>query len=343
MTSPLRLALRILFLVVVVLLLVIGGVLAVFTSWRSDRLAALESASEIAKTSAGATEFQIRGEGPSVLVFHDAPGGYDQAALYGESLADDGLQVIAPSRPGYLRTPLTTGLLPMQQADAMAALLDTIGLKDVAVLGVGDGGPAAAEFALRHPDRLRSLVLVSSVYKDHPADEKPRKGNSAEWVLRTLTGDIGSWLAVEGVRKNPRKILDWMLQGTMDGDEALRRQMAGDILARPEQLEWFANYVGTFAPLSPREVGARNDQFQVNSLRKIPYEQIKAPVLVIHGQLDLNSPLSEAEQAAGRIPNATFFPVEGTGALVELGPKGAEVRKKIIDFIKQHPGGSSQP
>jgi len=35
-------------------------------------------------------------------------GGYDQAMLFGSGLAEHGFKVVAPSRPGYLRTPLST-------------------------------------------------------------------------------------------------------------------------------------------------------------------------------------------------------------------------------------------
>lgn len=120
-----RLLARIAFLLLVLVLLAIGGVLAWFTSWRSDRLAALDGASEVADTTYGKVEFVLRGEGPTVLVFHGAPGGYDQALLLGERLSEEGFQVVAPSRPGYLRTPLASGILPEQQAAAALAQLSS--------------------------------------------------------------------------------------------------------------------------------------------------------------------------------------------------------------------------
>ena len=86
MTASLRLLARSSFLLCVLVLLVLGLILAWFASWRADRLAALDSASEITKTDLGPVEFLSRGEGPAVLVFHGAPGGYDQAMLLGSSL-----------------------------------------------------------------------------------------------------------------------------------------------------------------------------------------------------------------------------------------------------------------
>ena len=45
-------------------------------------------------------ELLVRGEGPAVLVFHGAPGGYDQAILLGSTFVQDDFHEIAPSRPG---------------------------------------------------------------------------------------------------------------------------------------------------------------------------------------------------------------------------------------------------
>ena len=123
-----RLLLRLVFLLVAIALLAVGGGLAWFSSWKAERMIRLNAASSIAETSAGNVEFLQQGEGPAVLVFHGAPGGYDQAMLIGSSLAEQGYQVLAPSRPGYLRTPLSSGLTPEKQADAMAALLDSLGI-----------------------------------------------------------------------------------------------------------------------------------------------------------------------------------------------------------------------
>ena len=79
MTFSLRFLAKGSFLLCVLALLTFGFLFAWFASWRADRIASLDSASEIAKTDRGPMELLVRGEGPAVLVFHGAPGGYDQA------------------------------------------------------------------------------------------------------------------------------------------------------------------------------------------------------------------------------------------------------------------------
>lgn len=66
--------------------------------------------------------------------------------------------MIAPSRPSYGGTPLGTGCTPVEQADALAALLDTLGLEQVAVLAMSGGGPSGYALAGAHPDRVCCLL-----------------------------------------------------------------------------------------------------------------------------------------------------------------------------------------
>ncbi len=330
---------RFCFLILVTVFLAAGLVLAWFTSWRADKDAVLQAASEVADTSAGKVEFLTRGDGPSVLVFHGAPGGYDQAALLGAALEDSGFQVIAPSRPGYLHTPLASGILPEQQADAMAALLNTIGSPSVAVMGVSSGAPAAIEFVLRHPDRVWALVLVSAITKrtDH------KSVDPGAVVLKRLTGDVGSWVCVEMAERDPRRMLDLALASEGLRDPAQRGQMAAAVLGNRAQLEWFQSFLGTFAPLAPRETGTRNDILQNRNLNNFPFDRIQAPVLMVHGTLDPFFPYGDAVAAAGRMPGATLVTVEGAGHLTQLGPQAPEVQKRITEFLRQYSGGHSQP
>jgi len=340
-----RLLARIAFLLLVLVLLAIGGALAWFTSWRSDRLAALDGASEMADTTYGKVEFLLRGEGPTVLVFHGAPGGYDQALLLGEGLMDEGFQVVAPSRPGYLRTPLASGVLPMQQADAMMALLDTLGLPAVAVLGTSAGAPAAIEFALRHPSRVRALVLLSPVtQRINPRSEEGRM-EFGRLMLNGLTGDIGSWLAVETAENDPRRIVEWMLDRTFSGNPTQREIVINSVLqpANVSQLDWFRGLVGTFAPLSPREAGARNDLLQMRALGKLPLEELTVPTLIVQGAEDSCVPLAEVQAAAGRIPTCSLFSVPEAGHLVQIGPHAEEVQAKIVEFLNPIFSGTPQP
>ena len=54
-------------------------------------------------------------------------GGFDQGLELGDGLVRAGFRLIAPSRFGYLRTPLPADASAEAQADAHASLLDALG------------------------------------------------------------------------------------------------------------------------------------------------------------------------------------------------------------------------
>jgi len=334
-----RLILRLAFLLVAIALLAVGGGLAWFSSWRAERMVHLNSASSVAETSAGNVEFLQEGDGPAVLVFHGAPGGYDQAMLYGSGLAEQGFQIIAPSRPGYLRTPLTSGLTPEKQADAMAALLDTLGIDHAAVLGVSAGAPAAIEFCLRYPKRAWALVLVSAVTKRPP----PAPAPFPQLLNERLTGDIGSWFLVHTAASDPQKALGWCFDLAQNGDASSRMKWVQSVLGNSAQLSWFQDLASTVAPIGPRESGLKNDLLQLKALPDFPFDKLALPTLLIHGADDSFVPLAEIEAVKKRMPNAELLAVSGTGHIPELGPDSARISAKINEFLGRFHGGQGAP
>ena len=123
-----------------------------YRGWKRNLLKTLNENSEVATTSRGEIEYILRGSGPVILFLHGSPGGYDQGTLDMDMWNDAGFSLLSISRPGYLRTPLSTGETFEEQADAIEALLDTLSISKVSILGASGGGPIALHFALRHPD-----------------------------------------------------------------------------------------------------------------------------------------------------------------------------------------------
>ena len=121
--------------------LAVAGAL-VYRRYRRDLTAAkarVSSGSKLANTPSGLIEYADVGTGTPVFVIHGAGGGFDQGLEFARPLIDAGFRVIAPSRFGYLRTPLPKDASPMAQADAHAGLLDALQLEKVAVVASGRG------------------------------------------------------------------------------------------------------------------------------------------------------------------------------------------------------------
>jgi pimeloyl-ACP methyl ester carboxylesterase len=100
----------------------------------------------MAHLDAGAVEYRlVHGRKPAVIVFH---GGHMRAGLaLGEDVfVSAGHTVLVPSRPGYGRTPLSTGTSAAGFADVVEELCRHLEIEHAAaVTGISGGGPADAE------------------------------------------------------------------------------------------------------------------------------------------------------------------------------------------------------
>lgn len=328
---------RTIFVIAVAVLFLCGAGLALMASWRQQDLTALAEASQMVDLSRGPMEFTDRGEGPVVLVIHGAPGGYDQAELLGESLLEAGFRVIAPSRPGFLRTPLTTGILFEEQADALAELLDALEISDAAVVAFSTGAPAAMQLAARHPGRVQRLALISPVTKPYlRGPESPEL--IAEYSLLGLGGDLGSWLAVELSKHDPARVIDAILSRDTTLDEGERNQIVEQILADPSQLLFFQKLIATQSPLSAREPGIRNDMAMLASMHLMPQDEVTVPILVIEGTADSQAEFVAAAEFVEKQADAEVVEVEDAGHIVWLSPGAAAMDERILFFL-----GATEP
>jgi pimeloyl-ACP methyl ester carboxylesterase len=99
------------------------------------------------------------GEGPALLLLH----GFGGAAWNFDELAPliEGRRLLIPDLPGHggsapLPAPSLAGF-----ADLLAGILDAEGVPQADVLGHSLGGVVAVRLAVRHPDRVRRLILAA--------------------------------------------------------------------------------------------------------------------------------------------------------------------------------------
>ena len=106
--------------------------------------------------------YEIHGAGRPLVLLH---GGLGSGEMFGPVMPQLSArhQVIAPDLQGHGRTadidrPLDIRLM----ADDIAALIDHLGLDKPDVVGYSLGGGVAFQVAVRHPDKVRRLVMVSA-------------------------------------------------------------------------------------------------------------------------------------------------------------------------------------
>jgi pimeloyl-ACP methyl ester carboxylesterase len=254
--------------------------------WQEEEMERLEVGSHVVQTAAGTVEYSVLGEGPAVLVVHGSPGGYDQSMLVAKLLDDSRFSYICMSRPGYLRTPLTTGKTPEQQADMYAALLDTLHIQRAAVVGLSGGGPSALQFALRHPDRCNGLIMLSAVAKHYSENEVNQLLPPVRRLLKMMSDRL--------LLFNPFVFVLITLS------EAFPQVVSPD-------------FFHSLAMSGLRLTGYDNDMAQFDKITNYPLEHIHVPTLALHGTADADLPIAHAELVAAKVPGARLIRAEGGG------------------------------
>lgn len=148
------------------------------------RLAAVDRIAVM--TRFGAVDYAEGGSGEPLLAIHGFFGGCDEALLSLGGLAAD-RRAMAPSRFGYLGSSMPAGASVTVQADAYAALLDQLGIDALDVIAISSGATSALQFALRHPDRLMRLAVISGNLPGGAAAMAPPR------AARLIFRDVPMW------------------------------------------------------------------------------------------------------------------------------------------------------
>ncbi|MGD2131911.1 MAG: alpha/beta hydrolase [Maricaulaceae bacterium] len=300
---------------IAVVVLFVGGVFVAFSIWKSGQVRELEAGSEVIATALGDIEYADVGQGTPRLMIHGTPGGYDQTLVAHRVRPEayPNVRFITVSRPGYLRTPVESGRTPAEQADLYAALLDELGIDQVVVYAGSGGAPSGLQFALRHPERTRALVLAVPLLERMESEE----GAGRVSLTESLMSDMAVWAM--GDRLLPMMLPD------IDLDDPVQTASAKLIIA-------------SGVPLGLRTDGMENDMTQFRSLDVAtwPLEELQVPTLFLHGNADENAPYEGSAAAAARIPNAELITYEGGNHFIVI-TRAAELSAEVEGFIEGLP------
>ena len=316
--------------VTAIVLLIVGTV--AFVRWRNRQIERVESHSTVVESAQGAVEYSSVGEGPAVLVLHGTIGGYDQLQPMVRLLNAGSYRFIFVSRPGYLRTPLSTGETFEEQADAYAALLDELGIDQVAVLAVSGGGPSALQFALRYPERCWSIVMLSAntdVQAGRADQANDPSSKSARQPPRVVTNilfsDLASWALVGASKLLPRQFLAAMVG----------REYVEEVLLDSTKRALYTELAESLALLSRRRPGALNDGARFLTFTGYPFEEITAPVLILHGASDKAVNTAEPRYLNATVPNSRYIEIEGGTHYMLISHRDI-LAPLILDFLEAH-------
>ena len=261
------------------------------------RIAALKQ--HALRTPDGVVRYVDVGDGAPVLLVHGIFGGADAALRQLAPLVPDGHRVIAPSRFGYLGSALPAGASPARQADAFAALLDRLGIGKSAVVATSAGATSALQLAIRHPERVSALVLVSPNGPGCQHDQPPMP----RAVARALWGS---------------ERLMWLLRRRFTGRLLRLMGVPEDVpLTDADRRRVDAELDGVF-PVTERVDGVLFDAFVSNPDINHGYEfaRVTAPTLVVHARDDASAPFWAAVALAQSIRGSRLRVIEKGGHLL---------------------------
>jgi len=266
--------------------------------------ACLTQTARIMDTARGPVEYAERGQGPPVLCVHGGPGGYDQGLVIGEFFRVNGFKIIAPSRPGYLGTPLATGATPEEQAGALASLLEALQIKAAAVVGASAGGPSSYLLAALYPDKVSALIEIDSVCLRYQPDISPIQE-------KLYLSRAGIWLTGFLLDHFPETTVKSFLrtESTLDRHEITER--AKHILQDEGKFAYLRLLMATMSErFDQRQAGVHNDLKQLAAIERLPIAAVACPTLIIHGTADKDVPPDQAEYAQAAIAGSELYQIE---------------------------------
>jgi 3-oxoadipate enol-lactonase len=251
--------------------------------------------------------YEVHGKGePLVLI----PGGYSNLKGYFRHFPVFAreYQVIAydPRGAGQSDAPDIPYTLEMM-TDDLAGLMDAISIESAHILGPSLGGAIAQVFALRYPDRVRSLILACT---------------SAQKVNITDPEIIESYQHPEALTPKERIIQSLhfnMSREFIDNNPELVKRIIKNVMKHPMSPQ---------GAMRQGQMSGGDDIFE-----RLP--EIKVPTLVIHGDVDRFIPVENGRILASRIPGAELAILKkmGHGFMTEAFDESNRI---MLDFLRRH-------
>lgn len=183
-----------------------------------------------------------------------------------------------------------------QRMDDVRAVLDAVGSRQAALLGVSEGGPLCSLYATTYPERTLALVMIGTYAKRQWAPDYPWAPTSEQRAA-----------FLDEIRHH------W---GGPVGLEARAPSMINDAAFR----EWWSTYLRMGAsPGAALALTTMNAEIDIRHV--LP--AIRVPTLILHRVQDRCLHIEEGRYVAAQIPGATLVELPGDDHLPFVGDQEA--------------------
>jgi len=230
-------------------------------------------------------------------------------------------RVIAFDLPGFGESDMPDAKITIRgYGEWVAALLDELGVGTAAVVGNSMGGFIGIELAIRFPQRVERLVLVSAA----GLSIEYLRNERALAVLNALDNRLAAytgWLATksDALARRPRA----------------RQMIFGIVAAHPDRLP------GPLVAEQVRGSGKAGFIPALDALTDYPIRnrlgEIACPVLIVWGANDKLVPARDADEFARLIPNSRKVVWQDTGHVAML-ERPAAFNRLLEAFLAEEPG-----
>lgn len=254
-------------------------------------------------------------DGVPVFYFHGSPSSRLEWDLFGSETMTTKLniRVIVPDRPGLGRSAFQPSRRIGDWPDDVVALANQLTLARFAVLGYSGGGPYAAACALKIPERLTRVGIVSGIAPfDEPGVSDGIDPTSLRFMQLARTKPRLSRLTLRLMGLMARFAPHQIVRGAM----ATLPAPDQETLARPEFQDRFIAMIKEALRAGPR--GAQWDTALMIGSWDFRPQDVRSAVYLWHGELDRNAPLAMARYLSAAIPNcqSSFYSSEGHLSLI---------------------------
>lgn len=198
--------------------------------------------------------------------------------------------------------------------DDVTELVDRLELGTVTIVGQSLGGSIAMRFAVRYPDRVRTLVISNSLTRisyEHVGLNRTALTPVAMMTTRYLPTWLARWCAAIWSRLEV-----WVFDDSPGSSRVI------------DYVLW----------TGPRTVPAAVSQDRVDRLKSLDLrpeiQSITAPTLVVKGPRDHYTPPSWSLEIADLIPGARYVTIPGTGHCSHISMPGS-FNQVLTDWLSQ--------